>query len=340
MRKIIILTIALISSGSAMSQPYENLVLEGGGVRGIAYAGSVRCLEEAGMMTNVKKVAGTSAGAIAALAISLGYTSTEIEDLIHRTKVQKFNDGRFMFIGGVARMNKYFGWYRGRVFTQWVEEIIENKTGNPDLTFREMHDMGFIDLYVTGTSLNNQRLIVFSYETYPDMKVKDAVRISMSIPMYFEAVFIDECGTVLDSRHLPEKYDLMVDGGLTGNYPIGIFDPSYVENGFTTRVCNPATIGLRLDSPPQVGSDSVDQSLAPIQITNFKDYVSAFYNYVVENLNRTTLTPDDWQRTVSISTGGISPRIRRLSDREKDLLINNGYDAMNRFTQKAEAPNP
>jgi NTE family protein len=335
MRKTLSLAICIIAFQSiSFSQPYENLVLEGGGVRGIAYAGSIRCLEEAGIMQDVGKVAGTSAGAIAALAISLGYESKEIEDLIYRTKVQKFNDGRFMFVGGIARLNKYYGWYRGKVFTSWLEEIIAKKTGNPEMTFREMHERGFTDLYVTGTSLNNQRLIIFSWETYPDMKVKDAVRISMSIPFYFQAVYIDECGQVLDRRYLPQNYDLMVDGGLTGNFPIGVFDDIYLEDGLEKRSCNPATIGLRLDSPDQVRNDGINQSLAPVPVSDFKDYVGAFYNYVVENLNRNTLTSDDWRRTVSISTSGISPRIRRLSEKEKDILIKNGYDAMNLFTQQ------
>src|SRR5688500_9698572 len=77
------------------SQPYENLVLEGAGIRGIAYAGAINFLEERSMLQGINKVGGTSAGAIAALAISLGYSAKEIEDLIYTTKLQKFNDGRF-----------------------------------------------------------------------------------------------------------------------------------------------------------------------------------------------------------------------------------------------------
>ncbi|HEY0652009.1 MAG TPA: patatin-like phospholipase family protein, partial [Chryseosolibacter sp.] len=107
---VVSLVLALYRPGA--SQQYENLVLEGAGIRGIAYAGAISFLEEKNMIADIKKVGGTSAGAIAALTVSLGYSAKEIEDLIYNTKLQKFNDGRFFFIGGIARLNKHYGWYR------------------------------------------------------------------------------------------------------------------------------------------------------------------------------------------------------------------------------------
>ena len=46
-----------------MSQ-FRNLVFEGGGVKGIAYAGAVAVLEDKGILPGIRRVAGTSAGAI------------------------------------------------------------------------------------------------------------------------------------------------------------------------------------------------------------------------------------------------------------------------------------
>lgn len=59
--------------------------------------------------------------------------------------------------------------------------------------------------------------------------------------------------------------------------------------------------------------------------------MAAFYSYAIENLNRVPLISEDWERTVSISSGDIGPKIRKLSVEEKDLLIGNGYAAMERF---------
>jgi NTE family protein len=161
------------------------------------------------------------------------------------------------------------------------------------------------------------------------MKVKDAVRISMSIPLYFEAVFIDSSGNILKRKQVTSYHDLVVDGGFTGNFPITIFDSLSQDNG--KRIPDPATIGIRIDAPEQIKYDSIGAGLAPVPIHRFRSYIAAFYNYVIENLNRVPLTSKDWERTISVSSGDIGPKIRRLSVQEKNLLIGNGYYATERF---------
>lgn len=47
-----------------MAYPFENLVFEGGGVKGLAFCGALKILEQKGIMANVKRLAGSSAGAI------------------------------------------------------------------------------------------------------------------------------------------------------------------------------------------------------------------------------------------------------------------------------------
>jgi NTE family protein len=331
-RKIILASIFILVVSSLHGQGYTNLVFEGGGIRGIAYVGALEVLDESNILPGIARVAGTSAGAIAALTVSLGYKPSEIEKIIYDTKIQKFNDGKFFFIGGINRMNQKYGWYRGEAFSKWLGQIIKAKTGKIDITFRELHDQGYKDLYVTGTSLNRQRLVVFSYENYPDMKVKDAVRISMSIPLYFEAVCIDSLGHVQDIKTARGNYDIMVDGGFTGNFPITLFD-SVVKDSTTVK-SNPQTMGLRLDTDEQIDYDRNGKGLAPMSVEKFNDYIGAFYTYVIENLNRSTLTPADWKRTVSISTGGIGPKIRKLSVNEKEVLMGNGRKAMKEFLNK------
>jgi NTE family protein len=325
-RKIVFGVLSLLTV-QLYGQTYKNLVFEGAGIRGLAYAGALEELQANNKLTDIEKVGGTSAGAIAALTVALRYSPQEIQKIILDTKIQKFNDGKFFFIGGIARINKGYGWYRGKAFTKWLEKIIADKTGNKDITFQELHLQGFRDLYVTGTSLNRQQLIIFSRENYPHMRVKDAVRISMSIPLYFEAVCIDSSGHVLNRKHATGEYDIMVDGGFTGNFPIFLFDSLYHSG----RRYNPHTLGLRIDSDGQIAYDINRAGLAPVDILNFKNYLRAFYVFVVENLNRQYLTEEDWQRTVSISSGNIGPKIRKLSKEEKELLISNGREAIQRF---------
>ena len=81
--------------------------------------------------------------------ISLGYSSIEMYDIISETKFQKFNDGKYMFVGGISRLNTNYGWYQGDKFTSWIETIIGEKTGNPDITLKELEKEGFKSLFVT-----------------------------------------------------------------------------------------------------------------------------------------------------------------------------------------------
>jgi NTE family protein len=297
----------------------KNLVFEGAGIRGIAYCGVISELETRNMLPQVEKVGGTSAGAIMALTVSLGYSGKDIQDIIAVTNFKKFNDGNYFFAGGINRVNKYFGWFRGVKFQKWLEKIICKKTGNHDITFEELHKKGFKDLYITGTCLNKQQLIIFSNETYPKMKIKDAVRISMSIPLYFEAVFIDGEGRVIPRPRKKQGLDIMVDGGFTGNFPIRIFD--------SIQQTNFSTLGFRIDSDEQIQNDRKSKTIAAMPVTSLKQYMNAFYNIIIENLNRQQLNEDDWKRTISISDGKIGPRIRKLSAEEITILINNGKQA-------------
>lgn len=318
----------------AQETKFNNLVFEGAGIRGIAYAGVVEELEKAGILSGVNKVGGTSAGAITALMVSLGYSSMEISAIISGTKFNKFNAGEFLFIGGFSRMNTRYGWYKGDAFNDWLEVIIAEKTTDPDITFSELHRRGFKDLYVTATCLNRQELLVFSPQTYPQMKVKDAVRISMSIPLYFEAVFIDSLGMVYEQNDPDLNLDVVVDGGILANYPIFLFDSLNTDESPKTRIPNSRTIGVRIDSDSQIRSDSLSQKLVSAPIQSMPDYLQAFYVLVLETLNRTSLIAEDWARTISVSSVGISPRIKKLSSEQKEALILSGKRSAKNYLNK------
>ena len=60
-----------------MSYNFKNLIFEGGGVKGIAYVGALEVLSEKGVVDQISRIGGTSAGAINAILIGLGYTFDE-----------------------------------------------------------------------------------------------------------------------------------------------------------------------------------------------------------------------------------------------------------------------
>jgi len=325
----IILTIACTR---AVAQPYTNLVLEGGGIRGIAYAGALQVLEERNLADSLRNVAGTSVGAIVGCLISMGYRADELRDVLDGLKIQAFNDGHLIFFEGIHRMKRQFGWYRGDALEQWIGDLIAAKSGRADLTFAQLHQLSatnpqFKNLYITATNLTAQKLTVFSWHSFPEMQVKTAVRASISIPFYFRAVFLDSAGRRLNSQDARPDAGVYVDGGVLANYPLALFD---------TMPGKGNTLGLKLERPAQLGNMNGD-GLAPYSIREFRDYVGAFYNIVIERLNKVTDRKSEAQRTIYISSGNISPKIRKLSKAQKDELFRLGREGAVEFLRRGQA---
>lgn len=97
------------------------------------------------------------------------------------------------------------------------------------------------------------------------------------------------------------------------------------------RVPDPHTLGVRIDSDEQIRQDAISPQLSPLPIQGLNDYVAALYIYVLENLNRHQLTEADWQRTISVSSAGISPRIKKLSASQKESLVQSGRDYAGKY---------
>lgn len=314
----------LMFAFSSISSQVKNLVLEGGGVRGIAYIGAIEVLENKNILKDIENIAGTSVGAISAGLLACGYSSEELKNEIVQLNIRKFNDGKGIFIGGSHRMVKQFGWYRGNRLERWIDRLIEVKTGVKRLTFKQLSELSkqdkkFKNLYVTATNLSKQESITLSYANFPDMPVSTAIRISASIPLYFTAVFLDENGGVVRKPKKGDKVEVLVDGGFISNYPIHVFDDRYQKK---------ETIGLRLEREEQIALDTIcSNELAEYEIINFRDYIGAFYNLVIENLNRSEMTDEDWERTISISTCGIGPKIKKMPEEDVSALIEAGRRA-------------
>ena len=62
-----------------MNDKFCDLVCEGGGIKGIALLGAIYYLNEQGY--EFKKIAGTSAGAIVASLLAVGYKGNELKEL-------------------------------------------------------------------------------------------------------------------------------------------------------------------------------------------------------------------------------------------------------------------
>ncbi|MEY2828329.1 MAG: hypothetical protein RIQ33_187 [Bacteroidota bacterium] len=335
MKLFLALITVFIICFTTYSQPtaIKNLVLEGGGIRGIAYVGAIDELQKNHTLDSIKNIAGTSAGSIIAAMLSVGYTSNELITILSSIKFQKFNDNEFGFISGSKRMLDKYGWYKGNKFENFIEKLMAEKTDINAITLKQLHELHvknpnqFKELYVTATDILTQTAVVISYQNYPEMTVSKAVRCSMSIPFYFKPVpwnFVDKDFSEI---HYPQ---LLVDGGVLLNYPIFIFDNQFQKN---------QTIGLRLDDSiesynftKQVNQNSNLNS--SLKIKNLKDFTMDFYYLIMTAINDKNLTALDKERTIQISPGNIGQKIKRLKKSEVELLVENGRKAVLLYLQK------
>lgn len=330
----------LLLPAALFSQPnykYTNLVLEGGGVRGLAYAGVFSVLEQKNVLQQIEKVGGSSAGAIAGFMISVGYDAAEIDSMMQELPLQQFNDGKGGIWGKYKRVKNDFGIYEGKKFEQWLQQLAKIKTGNGNISFAELHqlhlqDKKFRDFYCTGTNLSRQQLEIFSYEHTPGMSVALAVRISSSIPLYFEPVALDNNKQKIKKGDTSSFINYYVDGGMLSNYPISMFDTCNEGNNpllCNTVKFNPQTIGIKLERPEQI--DSLQQNnitIPPYDVNNFNEYLAAFSNLMIETLNRKYPNLENERgRTIYVSYGKISPKVRKMKPEEKMMLFDNGVTA-------------
>lgn len=331
MLKHLAASLLIVLCAAATAQPvYKNLVLKGGGIRGIAYTGAIKVMEEQRVMAGIEKVGGTSIGALVGAMLSVGVTATEMEQLMQELDVASFNDGEWYFVGGSHRMKHKYGWYKGEELERWLAAIIRKHTGSDSLTLGQLHQLAlkdhlYKDLYVTATNLSRQRAEVFSWENRPNMLVTTAVRASVSIPLYYTAVRLDSTGHERDND---TTCDVYTDGGLTANYPLRMFNTTFDnEHG----IVNQYTLGLKLERPEQIGHDRNTGTIAPYNIHSLGSYMGALYNLTIESLNPSVPYEEERKHTIYISTSNMSPKVRKITPAQKKQLFSNGVTAATTF---------
>lgn len=285
----------------------KNLVFKGGGVLGIAYAGAITVLEKNGILQQIERVAGTSAGAITAALVSLKYSAAEIKQVINSTDFKSFEDG-----WDPLRIPTKYGLYRGDAFLKWMHANIAAKGLNANATFLDFKNAGCLDLRVFATDLNTQNVKMFSVENTPHVVVAEAVRASMSIPMFFQAWQF--------TNNNPDDH-IYVDGGTVYNFPITTFDSEDVNNS--------NTLGLFLENLS--GAPVVNH----LKYDHLVDYVRILFETVL-NAQVVDFDNDPFQesRTIRVDSLGMSAINFNLTNDQKNMLYNSGVECATKFVNQ------
>ncbi|XP_078619547.1 uncharacterized protein LOC144886694 [Branchiostoma floridae x Branchiostoma japonicum] len=214
--------------------PFENIVMEGGGAKGIAYIGAVKVLEDAGIMKNIKRFAGTSAGAITAGFVAAGMSSGDVLDVMNKTDMPTvLLDGRswmWKHVGALYDLLNNFGVYRGQSFLEWygetlrqhfekksaeseeMKELYHGLTG--DINFAQLSEALGVEFCTVAYNTQVKQESYFHVKTSPLLYLREAVRMSMSIPVVYQPYKVED----------KETEPHWIDGGVCANFPVYCFD--------------------------------------------------------------------------------------------------------------------
>jgi len=290
-----------------------DIAFMGGGVRGIAFAGTITELENSGY--KFRTVAGVSAGAIAASLIAAGFSGCEIGRELENLDYSKFKTKDYKSFGIIRdyiNLRQDFGIYSADAFENWLYNLLAKKG---IYTFGDLKN---ITLKLTTADIENKRLLVLPDDLhlfgldYKKFSIAAAVRASMSIPLFYEPYKLK------DSKG---KTHLLVDGGIFCNYPIWLLDD-----------------GCQKPKVPVFGAifenDTAKTNTRPYKLA---DYIKMVLGSALDASGHgySRITKGDSERTIKISTV-VSGKSINSTDFDIDkktsrLLLENGKTATKKF---------
>lgn len=327
-----------------------DLVLEGGGVKGIGLVGAYSVLEEKDY--HPQNLAGTSAGAVVATLIAAGYTSQEIRDVIfHDLDLSRIADpivptDRIPFLGGRLSTSRpwnallilrHRGLYKGDFFHQTLSKLLSEKKQKDVVTFGDLVvDPSIQDpryrykVQVIVSDLTDRALLRLPMDAEKlgskpdDLPVADAVRMSVSIPFFFKPV--------VQSYNPSVPPHLCVDGGMLSNFPVWMFDapPGQLPEW--------PTFGLKLVGPSEQSAPISVQLPIPLRASSNPGRLVNFLQDLVETAleahDRMYLETAVFVRSIGIPTGHMDGTHFTLTNKDKEVLFEAGRNAADEFTRK------
>src|SRR4051812_44655693 len=104
-----------------------DLVLAGGGVKGIGHVGALEVLEEHGY-DQFQRVAGTSVGAIVGSLVAAGIPAADIADALLEFDFRKLRDGglidRLPLVGAPVSILLDDGVFEGDAIREWLDDLL------------------------------------------------------------------------------------------------------------------------------------------------------------------------------------------------------------------------
>jgi NTE family protein len=286
-------------------------VFSGGGVKAFAFVGALEGVQKKGL--TIKRVAGTSAGAIIAALLAANYRTHEIKTLMGEIHLKHLLDPPYL---GKLPFVKWFlfyfqkGLYKGDQMEKWLTSVLSKQGLH---TFRDV-PRGHLKVIVSDISLG--KLIVIPddlqrvYGINPDtFKVATAVRMSASFPFFYMP-------KKLITQSASESY--IVDGGLLSNFPLWIFRHK------ETQDARPV-LGISL-------SEDVENAKS-YPIKNALDMLQAVFHTMQRAHDNRYIAKSKEKNIIFIPVKQVGTMDMMITDHEKQVLYQLGMEKADHFLQ-------
>ena len=301
-----------------------DLVLEGGGVKGIGLVGAYTVLKEEGYAFH--RIAGTSAGAIVGALAAADIPISEIQRIMREVDYGKFQDRSFLdHLGLVGQgLSTLFekGIFEGDYLTKWLGDLLASQ-GKETFADLKLDDPGSglapeqsYRLVVMASDVSRGRLVRLPWD-YPqyglnpdDQSIAEAVRASMSIPFFYEPIKLETKDGEEDS------VSYVVDGGMLSNFPVGVFDR---KDDTPPRW---PTFGIKLSARP----DSAQKQR--FEIDGLLDFARAIVGTMMTWSDQMHIDDESvLARTMFVDTTGVRATDFDLDEQTQERLYEEGRDS-------------
>lgn len=286
-----------------------DVVFQGGGIKAIGFIGAICRLEEIGIA--YENLAGTSAGALIASLLSVGYSGRDLKKLMGTMEYSRFAQKNV--INGIPLAGKFLNLFieKGLYGTDYLEEYLnELYSAKGKTKFKDVSQNGKSRLKIIASDVTRKKLLILPDDlTYygidpMEFEIAKAVIMSISIPLFFVPVKLPYGG----------QESFIVDGGILSNFPIWIFDVKGIPKW--------PTIGFKFESTPQKRLNSKQ---------NFFSFAMDLVESVLDNYDEAYIQDKDRVRTIEIPTLGTKTTDFKISKLKSSELFNQGYKSADKF---------
>lgn len=273
----------------------KNIVFSGAGLRIYTFLGFIKALNELDLLKNITSIIGTSSGSLIATLCILDFTYDEIEEIILKINTSNLKN---INSDNIINFFKDYGIDDGKNFERIINIILNIKVKNENITFKQLYEITHKKLIITATCVNSMDIEYFDYETTPDIPIKKVLLMSISIPLIFKPIKLDN--------------KFYVDGGLISHYPIDYFKDNKDE-----------TLGILVTS-------SLNKFM---EINNIKDYIYNIMSCSFINLIKNCYN-NYKENTILVENNTVNFLDFNIEYNTKISLIEEGYKETIRILNK------